>query len=84
MSKPKYPMVLVEWVDSCSPSRVWGTAESLRTYNPVTVKSVGFLVKDDKRGITIVQGLGAESDPDACLPMAIPRGCVKKIKRLKE
>jgi hypothetical protein len=76
----KKELVWVEWGDA------WGNAGWANPdddlHNPKLVVTVGFLYKNDKKGVTLFQGYDKESNQ----PLArtfIPAGMVSKIKKLR-
>lgn len=81
--KPKYPLtaiVEVEWVDSAARGH-WDSIEEYRKHDIVTCRTAGYLLKKNKRAVTIIQSQHAESGlSDA---MAIPMRAVTRIRRLK-
>lgn len=69
-------LVMIEWKDSCSGSR-W-TSRDVRQH-PDSIVSVGILVKEDAEEVEIIPNL---SHYDMLHQIAIPRGCIKRIRRL--
>lgn len=81
--KKKWKLILVVWVDIVHGyydgwCRVKKKSAKLKVS---TIKTVGWLVKNKKKSLTVCQNLA--SDGDGFSLVVIPRGCVKKIRRLK-
>lgn len=78
---PPYPMVYVEWYDACSED-AWQSADEAIAHRTEDwlVKSVGFLIKEDKE---LIQLCGSAGFTDVCMTLKIPRGMVKKMVDLK-
>lgn len=78
------PIVLVNWLDSCSPSRKWQDMNDMKGYKPLPCSTVGYLMEKRKDAIIIAasmsNGAGCTEAGDYT---AIPRNCVVSIKRLK-
>ena len=71
------PVVYVEWVDSCSTGGWNYTGKGDR---PANIRSVGILVRETKKSITLTASLSEHgSSPDQ---MSIPRCVVRKMRRL--
>lgn len=80
--KKRRPIVIT-WVDSTSGLSNWTEHDRIRRWmkgGPVTIRSAGILLKETKRYYGIA--LSAHSE-QACHLMMIPKGCVKKVRRLK-
>lgn len=74
--KVNFPIVEVLWDDICTA----GGWRSTRRNRPVECITVGYLTAQDKESITVTgsfNGMGDFSDLTA-----IPRGCVRSVKRL--
>ena len=77
----KYKLVLVEWDDAAG-SILWFPEESARDMKGIEVCSVGWLVAQNKRYVTIASSKndqGEFSDRNS-----IPKGCLRKITELGE
>lgn len=69
-------IIEVLWVDSSMEGgRVWHRVEDIRASKLVEVRSVGFLIHEDKRSLTIAAHVGG---PDAAGAMKIPKGAVTR------
>lgn len=75
----KFPLVEVEWVDSCSQGR-WGSLDNYDT-NPTKCRSSGYLRHKDKKSIQLIQT--HNEDKSILDSITIPRGCVTKIRLFK-
>jgi hypothetical protein len=80
--KPKR-IVLVTWVDSCSRGG-WTFPDEVKkwTREPMTIHSVGFMLKEGKDAITIHQGYDDQRRPNVNGLFQIPRGAIRKIKTI--
>lgn len=77
-----YDLVLVEWEDAHSENS-WYTKEEVEKNHclPLLVKTVGFLVKKSKKGISITSG---KASNNALLGnFFVPAGMIKKVSKLK-
>lgn len=83
MKAKEFPLnspVEVTWRDSASRGK-WDTLEEYSKHEPCPCRTVGYLLKQDKRFTVIVQsqhtgGLVADS-------IAIPTACITRLRRLK-
>ena len=74
-------LVLVTWRDSCSPGRKWQDRDWVKdNYTAVTCRSVGWLVRRDKKDLVLCASYG---QPEVGDVTAIPSACVVSVKRLK-
>jgi len=83
MTKPKYPLVLIEWEDASANGGWNDVAKYAEEKGLIQVKSVGWRTVDAKGYIQLVQQQSFH-DGRCADSIQIPRGCIKKIKRLKE
>jgi len=66
----KYPIELIEWLDHCSlgGSRGWRELPDAEKLGPVTVRSVGYRVKEDKTAVVLISSVGdSEIDGEICI-----------------
>ena len=75
-----HDLVIIEWVDSCSPFRKWHVADECKHYSISTCYSVGWLARKDKDSVVIYASIAEEEIGDMT---AIPTKAVKSIRRLK-
>ena len=76
----KFPLVLVNWVDSCS-WHEWQSPESAAKAGPTQCRTVGWQITGTKKSISVVQSVN-ECD-DVSETWIIPRSCVRRIRRLR-
>lgn len=84
--KPKHPLVMVIWEDSCQPLPAWHYLDGLEVKEPVVCKSVGWLIHDGKRVKALAPNIGdagGESE-QSCGIIRIATSSIVKIVRLKE
>ena len=72
----------VSWIDSNGYGR-WASLGDLRNHSVASCKSIGYLLKETKKEIILVGTQSYCNDGDGMQTLAIPRGCVIKIRRLK-
>jgi len=72
-------LIYIEWYDACSSSG-WNSPDKL-DYTALLVKTVGWLLKEEKNTISIVHS-NAENH-DVMGLVTIPKGWIKKRKYLK-
>lgn len=73
-------IVRVTWVDSCADFG-WRKLASVTPDQYSTIESVGWLVRDDERSITITTSV---SSVESCMdPLVIPKVAIKKMKGLR-
>lgn len=75
----KYPLVYIEWDDHHS-NDGW-QAEADVKHSPAPCRSVGWLYKEDEKGVTIV---GSVNDTDVGNNLYIVRSCITKYKVLRK
>ena len=79
------PVVEVEWLDSVSVNG-WRPVSSIdelcNEEDAMLQRSVGFLYHDGDDRIVLVRDGGLGLDPELGDAMAIPKVCVKKMRRL--
>lgn len=79
-----FPLVLIEWEDSSASSGSWAEISGdLQVDAPLICNSVGWLISDGERCVTIVPNIAdASEELDArlqgCGPMTIPKSCILK------
>jgi hypothetical protein len=82
---PSKRIVCVTWVDSCSRAG-WTQSEAAKLWaeNSLTVRSVGFLFKETKNTISIVQSYDDNKDPNPNGLLQIPRCSVTSVDTIAE
>lgn len=73
-------LVYVEWFDAESTDE-W-TFKAEVDHKIAVVKSIGWLIHDSKKSITLAQNYDSSNDAYSML-MKIPRGMIKKMKAVK-
>jgi hypothetical protein len=71
-------LVRVRWIDSATAA---GWVHKTEAFEPVTVDSVGTLVRQTKLSITLASTIGNEGQ-SYLEALSIPRGCILKMERL--
>lgn len=75
-------VVEVEWDDACSQGG-WGSDASYRERSaPLRTRSTGYLFHDDAEGITLMQTQANDNERFA-ESITIPRGMIRRVRRLK-
>ena len=84
MAKKKAPrygdIVLVKWLDSCAPSRIWQLVDDALSYRVVECVSTGFWIKHDEKGLVLAQSVTEEEVGHIT---AIPPACIQSIEVLR-
>jgi hypothetical protein len=73
-------VLLIEWGDAVSVDE-W-TPRTEIALPPSKVLSVGFLIEETETHYTLALNVDTVSDSASCI-MTIPKGMIKKVKRLK-
>jgi hypothetical protein len=82
MTQRKYPLVEIEWTDSCS-SNGWGTPERhMSKYTISRCRSVGYLIERNAKHVIVSQSLSDDTG-NAAEVLAVPASCIKRLRRLK-
>lgn len=75
--------VLIIWEDAGSGDAGWRTLEDIQKKEKLAlVHTLGFLVIENKKQITVVQSIVQEKKGDLNTPFSIPAGWIKKMKDL--
>lgn len=80
---PYYPMVIVEWHDAYGDSSEQWFEGGEVDHNPLTVKTLGYLMRDDERGVTLWQEMSAPDGSSYRGRTFIPRAMVQSITYLQ-
>ncbi len=76
--------VAVHWIDSAIHSQGWKEKqEFIDVSRTVSVVTFGFIVRQDRHSVTVAQSVITSEDEDCEGGMTIPRGCIRKIRKLK-
>lgn len=63
------PLVVIDWVDSCSNGGVWHSADEVRSSEPSACRSVGWVVREDRRALVLASHLSPhQMSGDMCIP----------------
>jgi hypothetical protein len=83
MAKDTWMKRVVEvcWQDACTTSRWRSRADYLKLATPAHCRTVGYILKQTKKSITVIQTQGDNEDLNAS--MTIPMDWVTKIKVLR-
>ena len=71
-------MVEIEWDDSASPSH-W--QEPNATSKPMKCRTAGYLLRETRTYVVVASTVARDGGTMA--PLAIPKGCITKRRRLK-
>jgi hypothetical protein len=74
--------VEIEWIDAYEMESGWHDLKDAEKITPLTVFSLGYVVKDTKEFIIISADIGRKGDSDCGRVQVIPKPWVKKIKLL--
>jgi hypothetical protein len=72
---------LVEWYDHCSTSGSWNPLEVVKTMEPILITSIGFLVNETPRTVTLAAHWGVD-DHNVSGDICILKNCVKRKKKI--
>lgn len=77
-SSRKFPLkkVTIDWTDACTED-AWRHLSDVDIHGGINVRSTGFLMKEDKKGVTIAASV---ADNGMCFSkLFIPRQWIKRI-----
>jgi hypothetical protein len=80
-ARPRWPLVEVEWLDAHACGG-WETPATYRADAPAVCCSVGYLLHRTRAALTLVQSCGLTTG-EVTDALTIPRGCVRKMRRLR-
>ena len=72
-------IVEVNWVDA-NGNDGWVSLKRAQTHNLAPTNSIGYIIKKNKRQITIAQSISGDA---VDMILSIPASCIKSIKELK-
>ena len=78
-------LVLVEWIDSRGVGSRWATLKDIADDEICSMRSVGWVLKDDDKQLCVGPHMGVEDDGDhqVCGEMHIPKVCVTRVVELE-
>lgn len=76
----KVEIIEIEWIDSKGITATWEYKDEIKPLEPCLVKSIGYLLEDEKSYKTLVQSM---SEDQLLGRLTIPKVSIKKIRRLK-
>ena len=76
-----FPLVKVRWEDIQSHDGPWVDMEEIPEYTPVTVETVGWIITDHEKYITLVSTLSDDQTFTGSV-CSIPKGCILSIRDL--
>lgn len=79
--KQKFPLYEIEWDDAASDGQ-WGSVEHHRGEGIAKCRTVGYLTLNEKTHVQVVQSLSHFGGVDSS--MSIPRGCVTKMRKIRQ
>ena len=82
MKKALEDKVEIEWIDAYEMESGWHDLKDAEKITPLTVFSLGYVVKDTKEFIIISADIGRKGDSDCGRVQVIHKPWVKKIKLL--
>lgn len=80
-TKQEYKQVRVTCVDSITGDCAWQLTEGFEDFPPVTAVTLGFIVAEDEKHVTIAQSLAAPPQ-QVCNTMSIPKCSIIKTEQL--
>ena len=78
----EHRLVRVEWEDSAGLGR-WRDLQVVKKEEPLVIVTVGYLLRDDEKGITIAGSWDSQSMPNVADATVIPRSAVRKVESLR-
>lgn len=70
--EPKFKLIEIEWIDSCSGPETWSFIDEMTPFLPVEVRTVGFVIDDNDEAITVAHSL-TKSKKQVSGLMTIPK-----------
>ena len=78
---PLTKVVELKWRDACTMGG-WRAAEHYLQHEPMPITTVGYLLKDTKSAVTIVQSQSSDGDFNDCI--TVPKDWVVGIKVIRK
>ena len=79
----KHKLVLIEWIDAAGCGPRWNSLDVIMSSNTLTIRSVGWLVDESTKHVTIVSSMDNQEAPQCMGDHAIPRSAIKSMMTLK-
>jgi len=82
----EHPLQIIEWLDSHHDLGGWRALEDVAPLNLTTIRTVGFLIDEDKDVVRVAMSLGGFDEgatPQCDALMTIPKVCVLSRKALR-
>jgi hypothetical protein len=79
----RYKKMLVIWEDATLQAQHTNVREA-RHFSPDRIRTVGFLLKADKRKVSLAFSVGATRGEDCSDILTIPVGCILDIREVRE
>lgn len=73
--------MILDWDDAWGTSGWVSLKGAVEVHRPLPVRSVGFVVKSDKIGVSLCQGFDGNGNPAG--QHFVPKGMIKKITKVK-
>jgi hypothetical protein len=75
----EYRLVRVIWKDIQGLESTWTSLEEIEEMAPVSIETLGWIIKEDKSHLTMVSSLAADQTFAGSVT-SIPKGCVEDIR----
>lgn len=77
-------LVVVEWADAATVAVGWAELDDAARSVPSLAKTAGWLLGEDEESIVVASSVVTDSEGgEKCMAVAIPRGCVARIRRCR-
>lgn len=80
---PFYPIVVVEWSDAYGDGQEQWFEGSEVTHDPLVVKTIGYMMKNDDIGVTLWQDMCKEDGSSYRGKTVIPKGMIRSVTELQ-
>lgn len=78
----QYDILEIDWEDTCT-TQGWCSNRRLKGGKPARCRTVGYLFEETKSYVSV--GISIDRRNESWMDtQTIPRGCIKKIKRIKK
>ena len=75
----EYRLVKVVWKDIQGLEATWSSLEEIEEMAPVSIETLGWIIKEDESHLTMVSSLAADQTFAGSVT-SIPKGCVEDIR----